>query len=649
MSDKNIRKSVGLILAGIHDLSKSRVVSYICSEAQKHNIQVFVFNAFNDLFYNDNNSKGAGSIYDDVGIGRLAAYIILSETIKDKKVLNRIVSDAKEKNVPVVTIDGRIDGCFNVLYDYSNAFEKIVRHIVEDHKCTRVNFLAGIKGNDFSEERVDVFKRVLAENNIEFDERRLGYGDFWDAPAEKAVNAFLDSGLPLPEAIICANDAMAMTACRVLHNRGYSVPGDIMVTGFDGIEQEKYHTPRLTTAYQDKKAAAKTAVNAIVKYLETGVFETGDKLISYQTGCSQSCGCKPIVFTNVNELVMSFYDRLRVKDEFFKDMDSVNNHMTDCETIEAACECLGSHIGALYADSVCIAVRTSVIDLDPNAVLEEKIAFEEPMTTVVKFGFAYGFEVPMTQSPYGRTPPFIAEMIERGKPILYFPIHYQEKIYGYIAIGFEPEWIKFENLYNFSSSLNHSFDTIRSKAMMLKVNNMLSESNKKLEEMYIHDSLTELYNRRGFYKELVNSFNSESGRPKYIFVSSIDLDGLKYINDNFGHKEGDYAIRAVAGIINSCTGEKGICARFGGDEFMAVIFADDKDDEYITGFAERLEAAVKKLNEESGKEYEIGASCGTEIDAVTDNMDIDEIMKKADDKMYERKAHTRHFRGRPRD
>ena len=73
-----------------------------------------------------------------------------------------------------------MDNCCSVTFNYSDVFEKIVRHVIEFHGCRRVNFIAGVKGNAFSEERIEAYKKVLAENGIEFEPERLGYGDFWD-------------------------------------------------------------------------------------------------------------------------------------------------------------------------------------------------------------------------------------------------------------------------------------------------------------------------------------------------------------------------------------------------------------------------------------------------------------------------------------
>ena len=134
---------------------------------------------------------------------------------------------------------------------YRKGFEKIVRHVVEDHGARHVNMIAGFKNNSFSDNRIRIYQQVLEENGIPFEEERLGYGDFWDRPTRNVVKRFLASNDPRPDAIICANDAMAITTCSLLKEEGYRVPEDIIVTGFDGIQTGKYYTPMLATCEPD--------------------------------------------------------------------------------------------------------------------------------------------------------------------------------------------------------------------------------------------------------------------------------------------------------------------------------------------------------------------------------------------------------------
>ena len=113
-------------------------------------------------------------------------------------------------------------------------------------------------------------------------------------------------------------------------------------------------------------------------------------------------------------------------------------------------------------------------------------------------------------------------------------------------------------------------------------------------------------------------------------VILTDLDGLKHINDKFGHDEGDNAIRASAHALRDACPEGTLCLRFGGDEMLGVYNG-------VLDEAALREEFNKKLdgyNASSGKPYKISASLGMYVLTSSDAEDLDELIKKSDKLMY---------------
>jgi len=161
----------------------------------------------------------------------------------------------------------------------------------------------------------------------------------------------------------------------------------------------------------------------------------------------------------------------------------------------------------------------------------------------------------------------------------------------------------------------------------------LERVNSELAEMHIRDPLTGLLNRRGFYKY----FDRLSSDGKMIYLFSVDMDRLKYINDTFGHNEGDRAIKAVAASLTAAPGFGLVCSRFGGDEFEVIGFGDDfSPDDYIA----EVRAFLASYNESSGAPYRVEVSVGwekTDLSKADENNAIDDIIRIADARMYEDK------------
>lgn len=117
----------------------------------------------------------------------------------------------------------------------------------------------------------------------------------------------------------------------------------------------------------------------------------------------------------------------------------------------------------------------------------------------------------------------------------------------------------------------------------------------------------------------------------------IDMDGLKYINDSFGHQEGDYAIKAISNIIQSVTGEHEIAIRAGGDEFFVLCVGN-----YTEAIAQQKADLLIKLthdkNETSGRPYRLGISVGWCMRMKKDTKKIESLLHDADIAMYRMKS-----------
>lgn len=152
-----------------------------------------------------------------------------------------------------------------------------------------------------------------------------------------------------------------------------------------------------------------------------------------------------------------------------------------------------------------------------------------------------------------------------------------------------------------------------------------------LKKLAYKDILTNMGNRAAF-ERYIDGLRGEKG-SKTFRLAMMDINNLKYINDNYGHKEGDDAIRACSGVIEKHLKPHGDCFRLGGDEFACVIF--DMDDE-------AFEEKVVKMREELNKskpdhEYVLDIAIGSDIYDYNKHDDIGDFIHETDLKMYSNK------------
>ena len=137
------------------------------------------------------------------------------------------------------------------------------------------------------------------------------------------------------------------------------------------------------------------------------------------------------------------------------------------------------------------------------------------------------------------------------------------------------------------------------------------------------DPLTHLYDRRTYYEDIAKHSNQING------IIQIDMNGLKYLNDNLGHAAGDEALLTVSEIFHSAIDLKTMCLyRLSGDEFLILMFDGKK---------EKLDETVKTIKEEMDKSAYSVAIGSYFFDKKKDSITFLEAMKTAEEKMYEDK------------
>ena len=136
----------------------------------------------------------------------------------------------------------------------------------------------------------------------------------------------------------------------------------------------------------------------------------------------------------------------------------------------------------------------------------------------------------------------------------------------------------------------------------------LKETNAFLDEVSKSDELTQIYNRRGFLVTARKTMRVPENQNKCAVIIYADMNNLKLINDKFGHEEGDYALKAIAQILQDALGEDQIIGRFGGDEFAAFLFTEDKNYEKL--LRDKIAEATVLLNDSNDKPYYRSISVG---------------------------------------
>lgn len=197
--------------------------------------------------------------------------------------------------LPRVSLGLSLKGIPSITVENYLGMREVISHLIEVHGFRRIAFLSGPEGHPESKIRYQAYTDALDEHGISVDPALVSPPTEWDeATGRAAVGVFIDERGLQPgsgiEAIAASNDETALGALTELQMRGFHVPGDIAVTGFDGFEKSEYCTPPLTTVRQPVYEQSYMAVEMLIAQLR-GEDVPNQENMPTELVVRQSCGC----------------------------------------------------------------------------------------------------------------------------------------------------------------------------------------------------------------------------------------------------------------------------------------------------------------------------------------------------------------------
>ncbi|SCW26885.1 diguanylate cyclase (GGDEF) domain-containing protein [Ruminococcaceae bacterium YRB3002] len=199
--------------------------------------------------------------------------------------------------VPIVTLFADIEGYPSVTFDNKSGLERALKHLIDRHGARRIGYVSGPATNKDAIERLNAFREIMTENGLEVSDDQIVYGDFTES-SEDVVRDLLDK-YNKPDAIMFANDSMALGGYHVIEERGMTPGKDILVVGFDDDIFAASMTPPLTTieaSSADLTYKAILGANDFISRRSMGNVEVDTYLVQ-----RSSCGCKGLDIEDMKE------------------------------------------------------------------------------------------------------------------------------------------------------------------------------------------------------------------------------------------------------------------------------------------------------------------------------------------------------------
>lgn len=621
---------IAVLLGGLRFDSQRRIVNGILEKAVEDDANVFVFTCDAWTYSSSHYNQGETAIWSLPDFSSYDGIILHGDTIYDSSVMEAAVDKIKASNVPCVSLSVKYPGILYMGMENEHGIYEITEHFIKGHHVKKLGFISGPKGNKDSEGRLLGFQKALADCNVKYDERYIYYGDYHPESGSEAVEYFYKLDGEFPDAIVAANDEMALGAFYALRDLGYEVPSQVRLSGYDYAYIGRNHYPRITSVKRPELELGRQAYSRLKAAMNNEEIVEAEELQSTAV-FSESCGCVGEFAETDREFRRNVVKEKIHVTNYSEIIRSSSADFTGVETFEELLEQIRKYIEIMNPREfyLCMCVKEEIEIGDLTNGLNQ----EEDEEEVGSYSPEIYIPISWQNGRFGKYENFdvkklLPDEVTEGKKRQFYtvvPVHYQNRCFGYCVLANSRLMIDSELFHLFIMNINNALENIRKQ-------NLLNAMVEKLNKMWIYDTLTGVFNRAGFFKFAYRVIAEAREKGNNLFVLFLDLDGLKSINDRYGHDEGDEFIKAMGKVMSQVRRHGELLMRYGGDEF--VVMAQDFTQQDAEDYIARIRTGIENYNAMSGRPYHLDASMGYTLMNPTEEFDLEELIESADREMY---------------
>ena len=628
-------KQIAVFMCALNLDNQRKLFDGMIKAAKETDVNLFAFT--NYISYRDTmeNMQGAYQIMCLPDLREFDGVIFSPNTLQYPPIYDYVVNEINRYKIPSVSIDRLLEGFAGIGIASYEAEYAMTEHFIKVHGCEEIIYVSGPQFNPEGVKRYRAYCDAMRANGLEVKQENVYEGIFTSESGQEIAKEIL-ARKEFPKHIICANDALAVGIVDTFKEHGLRIPEDVKVAGFDNGELSEFQNPALTTVDKSQLQVGYEAVYEILAQLEGK--EPEWKEIECKLEIRYSCGC------NAKES----FDIMRLKDRYVhrqvitqRMADAIRNMVAEfsgIETAEGLVETMKRHVMSLDIESfyLCLCDSDELYgeqEIDLSGAVDIR-GFNTDYTDKMYMAMAYENREFKKYEPFykGHVLPEEIKNSKGGSYYVAMPIYYQNCCYGYCVTGNSRLPLEYSLFFSWVVSIGIGLENVR-KWLLLK------RTVTKLNGMWVHDTMTKLYNRAGFFYCAEPVFREYQKADERIFVMFIDVDGLKTINDNLGHEMGDALISEMAEIIKQFTNSHRIAMRYGGDEF--VIFGCCKSGETADTLIGELRVRMAQRNMQKVYSFEVKASIGNTVYRAKEMESLEQMIEIADKKMYEEKRRKR--------
>ena len=558
--------------------------------------------------------------------------IVFANALNDIETGISIVQQAVSAGIPVISIGIDIDGAIYIDIDNITGMQEIAEHLITEHNVKRAAFIGGYIDHPESICRLETVRRVFAEHGLTIRDEDIYYGNWGNILTTEAANKIACDPNGLPDAVICANDIMALSCSTEFTRLGIKLPQDIIVTGYDYIAAGQTYYPVLTTVTTDYEGIGYKCIK-VFDSVFAGL-EVPHKIVSKsRIVIGESCRCHQN--SDFEESRREFgrktyadnLDRAYLEGSE-RTLTNIITGAPDYDTLRRKLTEYYESVRSLVGDNFYVVIHNLYLS---NVMASDEDVHENGITGLVTPFVAIKdgkVTSELTSDRINIVPGYDPDS-EDNHIYYIIPLHTGKWNYGYLVTSHGTRIMK-EHL-----DLNAYLEKFMLAFRIQRSNIKLRIYNDRLREISEIDTMTGLYNRFGYENKAIMVYEDSVRYNALLMVMFIDINRMKQINDVFGHMNGDAAIRITASAIKSNLRGDWIGVRFGGDEFLVIGSVNSGEE--ADKFRDTINNTLDRVNKDGVWPFRLSVSSGYILSDKESKKTLTEYIKEADNLMYETK------------
>ncbi len=625
-----MKKKIAVFANGWSNEYLELVLEGVKSRAAEENIDLFVFLNYSSGSESDPANVGESMIFSLPDIRDFDGVLLMGNTINMPYERERLREQILKYKIPAISLEYEMDGIPYIGTDTYQGIYKLMLHVLEKHHAHEFVFMSGPKNNLESENRKKAVEDALETAGLVLREENVIEADWSYFIAFDKTIEYVQTHEKMPDAIVCANDEMAIAVCTALDYMKVRVPDDVIVTGCDYLTIGQEFFPILSTVGREWDKLGYKGMSSLIERMN-GIEISMSTVLQSTPIIGESCGCN-VSLAKSDERLHSIIANYRVRRE-----DTINEwqlrYIDELFSKENSVESLKKSMNETFQYNHNFEGEDFMLCIVDGYFEEEESQQELKLGELTNRMEVYvnlvgGKAIPTNKFPTKNLLPSYDGNTKGTQVYLFVPLNTKICSVGYMVQKNNLKCVYDQSLYIYLRRLSQDMERV-------KQNIRLEELNKKLKEVSITDALTGLRNRTGFDALALPYLLECQKQGKNSAIVFADINDMKTINDKYGHLQGDLALCTVAEAIKKALPPNWIAVRYGGDEFLMV--GECLDAEEADEITENLRKELETLKDRRRLNFSLSVSVGSVVMYPEEKNNLEEYLRRADEAMYEAK------------